>query len=140
ELYFVRTEYQLADMFTKALSQERFEYLVRRLGMRCLTPAELEYIRGDPPLVFTVTMESLPVATYTQHMRGSYALSWKPCQEDSSKLNLLDHRFRRRCSNLIPTESDSSPHAHTQAAKTYYKHQDSRIEKAQVQRQRLPQL
>nr|GEW04260.1 nucleotide-binding, alpha-beta plait [Tanacetum cinerariifolium] len=32
ELYFVRTEYQLADMFTKALSQERFEYLVGRLG------------------------------------------------------------------------------------------------------------
>ncbi|GJV04746.1 retrovirus-related pol polyprotein from transposon TNT 1-94 [Tanacetum coccineum] len=29
ELYFIRTEYQLADMFTKALSQERFEYLVR---------------------------------------------------------------------------------------------------------------
>ncbi|GKB15142.1 reverse transcriptase domain-containing protein [Tanacetum coccineum] len=44
ELYFVRTEYQLADMFTKALLQERFEYLVRRLGMRCLTPAELEPI------------------------------------------------------------------------------------------------
>ncbi|GKA67255.1 retrovirus-related pol polyprotein from transposon TNT 1-94 [Tanacetum coccineum] len=32
ELYFVRTEYQLADMFIKALSQDRFEYLVRRLG------------------------------------------------------------------------------------------------------------
>ncbi|GKD43883.1 hypothetical protein Tco_1268528, partial [Tanacetum coccineum] len=31
-----------ADMFTKALSQERFEYLVGRLGMRCLTPTELE--------------------------------------------------------------------------------------------------
>ncbi|GJS80776.1 retrovirus-related pol polyprotein from transposon TNT 1-94, partial [Tanacetum coccineum] len=29
ELYFVRTEYRLADMFTKALSQERIEYLVR---------------------------------------------------------------------------------------------------------------
>ncbi|GJW36784.1 retrovirus-related pol polyprotein from transposon TNT 1-94 [Tanacetum coccineum] len=38
ELYFVRTEYQLANMFTKALSKERFEYLVGRLGMRCLTP------------------------------------------------------------------------------------------------------
>ncbi|GJS84268.1 retrovirus-related pol polyprotein from transposon TNT 1-94 [Tanacetum coccineum] len=37
-----KTKYQLADMFTKALSQERFEYLVGRLGMRCLTPAELE--------------------------------------------------------------------------------------------------
>ncbi|GJU37045.1 retrovirus-related pol polyprotein from transposon TNT 1-94 [Tanacetum coccineum] len=28
ELYFVRTECQLADMFTKSLKQERFEYLV----------------------------------------------------------------------------------------------------------------
>ncbi|GKD11276.1 retrovirus-related pol polyprotein from transposon TNT 1-94 [Tanacetum coccineum] len=44
ELYFVRNEYQLADMFTKALSQKAFKYLVRRLGMRCLTPAELEVL------------------------------------------------------------------------------------------------
>nr|GFB08573.1 copia protein [Tanacetum cinerariifolium] len=29
ELYFVRTEYQLADMFTKALPKDRFKYLVR---------------------------------------------------------------------------------------------------------------
>ncbi|GJR36634.1 hypothetical protein Tco_1212318 [Tanacetum coccineum] len=44
ELYFVRTEYQLADMFTKALPEDRFKYLVRRIGMRCLTPAELEVL------------------------------------------------------------------------------------------------
>nr|GEX87240.1 retrovirus-related Pol polyprotein from transposon TNT 1-94 [Tanacetum cinerariifolium] len=42
ELYFVITEYQLADMFTKALPEHRFKYLVRRIGMRCLTPAKLE--------------------------------------------------------------------------------------------------
>nr|GEU69752.1 putative RNA-directed DNA polymerase [Tanacetum cinerariifolium] len=42
ELYFVRTKYQLADMFTKALPEDRFKYLVRRIGMRCLTPAELK--------------------------------------------------------------------------------------------------
>ncbi|GJW91948.1 ribonuclease H-like domain-containing protein [Tanacetum coccineum] len=47
DLYFVRTEYQLADMFTKALSQERFEYLVRRIGMRLLTPAELEVLANE---------------------------------------------------------------------------------------------
>ncbi|GJV60776.1 retrovirus-related pol polyprotein from transposon TNT 1-94 [Tanacetum coccineum] len=35
EIYFVRTEYQLADLFTKALLKERFEYLVHRIGMRC---------------------------------------------------------------------------------------------------------
>nr|GEV17634.1 hypothetical protein [Tanacetum cinerariifolium] len=40
ELFFVETKYQLADMFTKALPEERFKYLVRRLGMRCLTPEE----------------------------------------------------------------------------------------------------
>nr|GEV85516.1 retrovirus-related Pol polyprotein from transposon TNT 1-94 [Tanacetum cinerariifolium] len=36
------TEYQLADIFTKALPEDRFKYLVRRIGMRCLTPAALE--------------------------------------------------------------------------------------------------
>ncbi|GKA12243.1 retrovirus-related pol polyprotein from transposon TNT 1-94 [Tanacetum coccineum] len=44
ELFFVRTEYQLADLFTKALPEERFKYLVRRLGIRCLTLEELEVL------------------------------------------------------------------------------------------------
>ncbi|GJR12683.1 retrovirus-related pol polyprotein from transposon TNT 1-94 [Tanacetum coccineum] len=47
EFYFVRTEYQLADMFTKSLPEERFQYLVRRIGMRCLTPAELEVLANE---------------------------------------------------------------------------------------------
>ncbi|GJS07382.1 retrovirus-related pol polyprotein from transposon TNT 1-94 [Tanacetum coccineum] len=42
ELYFVGIEYQLADLFTKALPKERFEYLVYRIGMRCMTPTQLE--------------------------------------------------------------------------------------------------
>nr|GEX80540.1 hypothetical protein [Tanacetum cinerariifolium] len=32
ELYFVKTDYQLADLFTKALLMDRFKYLIRRLG------------------------------------------------------------------------------------------------------------
>ncbi|GJX73989.1 hypothetical protein Tco_0312584 [Tanacetum coccineum] len=47
ELYVVRTEYQLADMFTKALPEDRFQYLVRRIGMRCLTLAELEVLANE---------------------------------------------------------------------------------------------
>nr|GEU58443.1 hypothetical protein [Tanacetum cinerariifolium] len=47
ELFFVGTEYQLADMFTKALPEERFKYLVRRLGMRCLTLEELEVLANE---------------------------------------------------------------------------------------------
>ncbi|GKC45343.1 hypothetical protein Tco_1063065 [Tanacetum coccineum] len=36
ELYFVNTEYQLADIFTKALGRERIEFLINKLGMRSL--------------------------------------------------------------------------------------------------------
>ncbi|GKC10293.1 hypothetical protein Tco_1001903 [Tanacetum coccineum] len=33
-----------SDLFTKALSEDRFKYLFRRLDMRCLTPEELEVL------------------------------------------------------------------------------------------------
>nr|GEX48530.1 hypothetical protein [Tanacetum cinerariifolium] len=36
-----------SDMFTKALTEDRFKYLVRRIGMRCLTPAELEVLAKE---------------------------------------------------------------------------------------------
>ncbi|GJZ62304.1 hypothetical protein Tco_0618441 [Tanacetum coccineum] len=34
ELYFVRTEYQLAGIFTKPLARERLDFLINKLGMR----------------------------------------------------------------------------------------------------------
>nr|GEX46544.1 putative ribonuclease H-like domain-containing protein [Tanacetum cinerariifolium] len=37
----------LADLFTKALSEDRFKYLVRRPGMRCFTPEELEVLSNE---------------------------------------------------------------------------------------------
>nr|GEV47516.1 retrovirus-related Pol polyprotein from transposon TNT 1-94 [Tanacetum cinerariifolium] len=42
ELYFVKTDYQLVDLFTKALPVDRFNYLVRRLAMRNLSPKKLD--------------------------------------------------------------------------------------------------
>nr|GEV57517.1 retrovirus-related Pol polyprotein from transposon TNT 1-94 [Tanacetum cinerariifolium] len=42
ELFFVETEYQLANLFTKALPVERFKYLVRRLGGNLLQPPSTE--------------------------------------------------------------------------------------------------
>nr|GEY80005.1 hypothetical protein [Tanacetum cinerariifolium] len=38
---------QLNIMFTKALPEDRFKYLVRHIGMRCLTPAELEVLAKE---------------------------------------------------------------------------------------------
>ncbi|GJX09526.1 retrovirus-related pol polyprotein from transposon TNT 1-94 [Tanacetum coccineum] len=72
KLYFVRTEYQLADMFTKALPKDRL----------VLTEPKDSYKDGDGDTSFQL-------------------------------------------------KSDSLPHAHAQTTKTYYKHQDSRIMKAQ---------
>ncbi|KAJ9548445.1 hypothetical protein OSB04_020988 [Centaurea solstitialis] len=37
ELYFVNTEYQLADLFTKALDEKRFKFLISRLAMEDYT-------------------------------------------------------------------------------------------------------
>nr|GEV55252.1 retrotransposon protein, putative, unclassified [Tanacetum cinerariifolium] len=44
ELYFVKTDHQLADIFTKALLVDRFNYLVCRLGIRSLCPQELDHL------------------------------------------------------------------------------------------------
>ncbi|GKA15334.1 copia protein, partial [Tanacetum coccineum] len=45
ELYFVETNYQLADILTKALPRERFEFLLPRLGMKSLTPKTLRRLQ-----------------------------------------------------------------------------------------------
>ncbi|GKB64509.1 hypothetical protein Tco_0920695 [Tanacetum coccineum] len=49
-------------------------------------------------------------------------------------LNLPDHRIHKDGDGdaSLQLESDSLPHAHAQTTKTYYKHQDSRIMKAQT--------
>ncbi|GJY17776.1 retrovirus-related pol polyprotein from transposon TNT 1-94 [Tanacetum coccineum] len=47
ELYFVNTEYQLADIFTKALGRERIEFLINKLGMRSFTPETLKKLADE---------------------------------------------------------------------------------------------
>ncbi|GJX14039.1 retrovirus-related pol polyprotein from transposon TNT 1-94, partial [Tanacetum coccineum] len=91
ELYFVKTDYQLADIFTKALLVDQFNYLVHRLGMRILSPQELERLAKS---------------------QESNTLSSKSCQGDS--LNLPDHRIYQWRDYHIPAESQSRPHAYTQ--------------------------
>ncbi|GJS70473.1 retrovirus-related pol polyprotein from transposon TNT 1-94 [Tanacetum coccineum] len=47
ELYFVNTEYQLADIFTKALGRERIEFLINKLEMRSFTPETLKQLADE---------------------------------------------------------------------------------------------
>nr|GEZ67447.1 retrovirus-related Pol polyprotein from transposon TNT 1-94 [Tanacetum cinerariifolium] len=42
KLYFVTMDYQFADIFTKALPRERFEFLLSRLGMKSMSLTTLK--------------------------------------------------------------------------------------------------
>ncbi|GKA95492.1 hypothetical protein Tco_0817530 [Tanacetum coccineum] len=48
-----------------------------------------------------------------------------------TKIELTLEQSQQGVSNDVLLKSDSLPHAHAQTTKTYYKHQDSRIKKAQ---------
>ncbi|GKD93388.1 retrovirus-related pol polyprotein from transposon TNT 1-94 [Tanacetum coccineum] len=47
ELYFVRTEYQLADIFTKALCREKIKFLIDKMGMRRFNPETLKELADE---------------------------------------------------------------------------------------------
>nr|GEY05150.1 retrovirus-related Pol polyprotein from transposon TNT 1-94 [Tanacetum cinerariifolium] len=47
ELYFVNMEYQLADLFTKALGRDRIEFLINKMGMRSFTPETLKQLANE---------------------------------------------------------------------------------------------
>ncbi|GJR82977.1 retrovirus-related pol polyprotein from transposon TNT 1-94 [Tanacetum coccineum] len=47
EMYFVKTEYQLADIFTKALGRERLDFLINKLRMRSMSPKALKSLTDE---------------------------------------------------------------------------------------------
>ncbi|GJR19802.1 hypothetical protein Tco_0968329 [Tanacetum coccineum] len=47
ELYFIKTEYQLEDIFTKALERERLDFLINKLGMKSMSPETLKRLAEE---------------------------------------------------------------------------------------------
>nr|GFD49516.1 retrovirus-related Pol polyprotein from transposon TNT 1-94 [Tanacetum cinerariifolium] len=47
ELYFINTEYQLADLFTKAFGRDIIEFLTNKLGMGSFMPETLKKLMND---------------------------------------------------------------------------------------------
>ncbi|GKA57083.1 hypothetical protein Tco_0756271 [Tanacetum coccineum] len=43
----VLTNYQLADIFTKALPGERLNFLIEKLGMKCMSPETLKGLADE---------------------------------------------------------------------------------------------
>nr|GEU32465.1 hypothetical protein [Tanacetum cinerariifolium] len=57
KLYFVNTEYQLADLFTKALGRDRIEFLINKLGMRSFMPETLKQLMDEVDETIDTTIE-----------------------------------------------------------------------------------
>nr|GEX12357.1 hypothetical protein [Tanacetum cinerariifolium] len=91
KLYFVNTEYQLADIFTKALGRERIEFLINKLGMGSFTPETLKQLTDEvtlrhapppPPNPTTAaytTSPHHPAATTTLTTAASPSQPYHPC-------------------------------------------------------------
>ncbi|GJV50837.1 retrovirus-related pol polyprotein from transposon TNT 1-94 [Tanacetum coccineum] len=47
ELYFVQTKFQLADIFTKPLPRDRFNFLIEKLGMRSMSLERLKCLAEE---------------------------------------------------------------------------------------------
>ncbi|GKB62043.1 retrovirus-related pol polyprotein from transposon TNT 1-94 [Tanacetum coccineum] len=146
EYTLVRTEYQVVNRFTKSpflkkgfsISSDKLVYEMFELSRTGAVNKSPTHYPCDSARTFRVILFSIhndEWKSFQCHhqtaLRRPYALSWKPCQGDS--LNLPDHRIHKDGDGdaSFQLESDSLPHAHAQTTKTYYKHQDSRIMKAQ---------
>ncbi|GKC48727.1 retrovirus-related pol polyprotein from transposon TNT 1-94 [Tanacetum coccineum] len=47
DMYFVRTKYQLANIFTKPLARERLEFLINKLEMKSMSPETLKKLADE---------------------------------------------------------------------------------------------
>nr|GEX73512.1 hypothetical protein [Tanacetum cinerariifolium] len=57
ELYFINTEYQLADLFTKALGRDRIEFLINKLGMRSFMLETLKQLMDEVDETMDTTID-----------------------------------------------------------------------------------
>ncbi|GKA52490.1 hypothetical protein Tco_0745805 [Tanacetum coccineum] len=98
------TEYQLADMFTKALPEDRFKYLVRRIGMRCLTPAELEVSINQKLVSFGSEIHTLSIDFHSESVDIEQRSIKISLGQHSSSKTLLKHPSSSTAVNKSPTQ------------------------------------
>nr|GEV24912.1 retrovirus-related Pol polyprotein from transposon TNT 1-94 [Tanacetum cinerariifolium] len=89
ELYFVKTDYQLADIFTKPLPTDRFNYLVRRLGMRSLTPKRIERLEKSQGSILGISgklnvSQMISQDTLIDFIKLFYGSSWQYIKDQPS--------------------------------------------------------
>ncbi|GJV30753.1 hypothetical protein Tco_1391153 [Tanacetum coccineum] len=69
------TDYQLADIFTKALPRERFEFLLSRLGMKSMSPETLKRLQeGEEESTYADIMADLNILANDAHVEQAPAV------------------------------------------------------------------
>nr|GEX36234.1 retrotransposon protein, putative, unclassified [Tanacetum cinerariifolium] len=127
ELYFVNTEYQLADIFTKALGRERIEFLINKLGMRnplALVAEKTKVSKGKEKVVVSSDSE-------------------RSGADDFSELKkitaLLAKAFNRRKFYSKPTNNNLRTSSTSQSAnkkQEFVKSDDKKVEKKDDKKKR----
>ncbi|GJW20182.1 hypothetical protein Tco_0030804 [Tanacetum coccineum] len=108
ELYFVNTEYQLTDIFTKALGRERINFLINKLGMRSFTLETLKQLADEAEeQVNTARPKAVVNAVRTNRInavKASACWVWRPVKPNIASITLkrydyVDERGRSRITN-----------------------------------------
>ncbi|GKA73005.1 hypothetical protein Tco_0779221 [Tanacetum coccineum] len=99
ELYFVGTEYQLADLFTKALPKERFEYLVHRIEV------DLEHVQCLPESkILTNIIKNHPFDSVLLLLPLYHGSIWHSSGRYKAKLECKNYRLGDDFKRLKHTE------------------------------------
>nr|GEV38666.1 hypothetical protein [Tanacetum cinerariifolium] len=121
KLYFVRTEYQLADIFTKHLSQERFNFLIGKIGQ------EFE----DMPLEHDILsfIRDLGHSRDIIHLTDDQSISrrnkmfWHTARDETmftSMRCISRHEDTQVYGTILPKELTNQEMLESKAYKTYY--------------------
>nr|GEX97791.1 retrovirus-related Pol polyprotein from transposon TNT 1-94 [Tanacetum cinerariifolium] len=97
EFFFVTTDYQLADIFTKALPMERFEFLLPRLGMKSMSPETLKRLQED-------TMADMNI-----HANDDHAVAPPTRTDDQNFLCQLDEQWFNLHKDILKDALDIAP-------------------------------
>nr|GEV44652.1 retrovirus-related Pol polyprotein from transposon TNT 1-94 [Tanacetum cinerariifolium] len=107
ELYFVSTDYQLADIFTKALPRQQFEFILPRLD----TMTDVTAPTGQAPTMAPPTSEKLHTNRNIWQMWSSIDCSWavnppgSPTQQPQKvRINILQYLIHLRMCKDVSTK------------------------------------
>nr|GEY74395.1 copia protein [Tanacetum cinerariifolium] len=96
ELYFVSTDYQLTDIFTKALPRQWFEFILPRLGMKSMSPTTLKHLQEEEGEAFTAssTIPSIYIQQFWDTILYDKKAGCYKCQLDEQWCDLTKETLR----------------------------------------------